>query len=301
MADVLEEQREGNGAGRWIAATWNGPAVEQVLGSVDKHRDDQSASLMGIVRYAQGSECRRRAILDHFGDDAETNVDPQDCCDACRTNARLKTEAPAEVPEWDDVPMNSRVALGLLDAVTRMRWPVGRLTLSKILAGSKAKGMDKYEGHPYYGRLQTMGQGSVDGIYKELLLKGYLGIGGDEYPVIELTPVGQQALAYRESIDIDVPAFGSRRSSSSSRSAPAELAEMDGDDVLLFERLREWRAEQARERGVPPYVVFNDKTLRAIAASRPDSEDSMLAVSGVGPAKWDAYGADVLDLVAEAE
>ena len=294
-AGVLVERDDRAGAARWSAKPWRADAVRRVLSSSEKHRDDQAASLLGIVRYAQSSDCRRRAILDHFGDAAETDVPADACCDACRTHARLKTEAPDEVPEWDALPMHARVALGLLDAVTRTRWPVGRLTLAKILAGSKAKGMEKYERHPYYGRLGTIGQGAVDGLYKELLLKGYLRIGGDDYPVVELTPLGEQALAHREAIEIEVPAFGA-----GARRAAADDAPLDGDDEALFERLRGWRTEQASERGVPPYVVFNDRTLRALATARPTTDAEMLAVKGVGPAKWDAYGADVLALVAEA-
>ncbi|MEM0963146.1 MAG: RecQ family ATP-dependent DNA helicase, partial [Bacteroidota bacterium] len=281
-AGALREQ-DGVGAARWAPGTWDDQAIDRVLRSVDTHRDNQTASLMSIVRYAQGSDCRRRAILDHFGDDAETDVPPADCCDACRQRERLATEAPAEIPDWDALPMASRIALGLLDAVTRMRWPVGRLTLSKILAGSKAKGMDKYERHPYYGRLQALGQGAVDEVYKELLLKGYLRIGGDKYAVVELTPVGEQALAHREAIEVSVPAFGAGR-----RTAPAGDAPLDAADGALFERLRQWRTEQASERAVPPYVVFNDRTLRAIASARPATEHDLLAVSGVGPAKWEA-------------
>lgn len=295
-AGALAEREDRTGAARWTARGWNARAVRDVLSSSEKHRDDQTASLLGIVRYAQSSDCRRRTILDHFGDDAATDVPPEACCDACRTNARLKTEAPDEVPDWDALPMNARVALGLLDAVRRMRWPVGRVTLAKILAGSKAKGMEKYERHPYFGRLATIGQSAVDGIYKELLLKGYLRIGGDEYPVVELTPIGEQALDHREAIDVEVPAFGS----GARASASAEAGDLDPEDEALFERLRAWRTEQATERAVPPYVVFNDRTLRLIAAARPTTEAEMLAVKGVGPAKWEAYGADVLALVAEA-
>ena len=292
-------ERSGGVGSRWVAQEWNARGVKLALSSIDKHRDDQSASLLGIVRYAQSSECRRRTILDHFGDDATFDLPPEECCDACKTQQRLTDRAPDEIPEWDEIPMASRVALGLLDAVTRMRWPVGRLTLSKILAGSKAKGMDKYERHPYYGRLQTVGQGSIDKIYKELLLKGYLRIGGDEYPVVELTPIGEQALAHREAVEVSVPAFGA--SGSRKRSTSAVVSDdLAPEDEALFERLRQWRVEQATERGVPPYVVFNDRTLRAIASARPGSEDEMLAVSGVGPAKWAQYGADVLGLVAEA-
>ena len=300
-AGVLEERDDGHGPARWVPRGWDARAVKDALASVDKHRDDQSASLMGIVRYAQSGACRRRAILDHFGDDATFDVPPEACCDACRQRARLearRSDHDGDVPEWDELPMNARVALGLLDAVRKMRWPVGRVTLAKILSGSKAKGMDKYERHPYYGKLGTLGQGTVDQIYKDLLLKGYLRIGGDEYPVVELTPLGAQVLDHREAIDVEVPAFGSR---GASRRASTADTPLDADDEALFEALRAWRADLARERAVPPYVVFNDKTLRAIAASRPASEAEMLAVSGVGPAKWDQYGEDVLALVAEAE
>ena len=299
-AGVLVEREDRTGAARWTARAWNASEVGRALRSSEKHRDNQGASLLSIVRYAQSSDCRRRAILDHFGDETVTDVPPEDCCDACRTNARLKHEAPDEVPDWDALPMNARVALGLLDAVTRMRWPVGRLTLAKILAGSKAKGMEKYERHPYFGRLATIGQGAVDGIYKELLLKGYLRIGGDEYPVVELTPIGEQALAHRETIDVDVPAFGAA-SRSSGAAAHAEEGDLDASSEALFERLRAWRTEQATAQAVPPYVVFNDRTLRALAVARPSSEAEMLAVKGVGPAKWESYGADVLALLADAE
>jgi DNA helicase-2/ATP-dependent DNA helicase PcrA len=69
-------------------------------------------------------------------------------------------------------------------------------------------------------------------------------------------------------------------------------------DEALFERLREWRAEQAREQSVPAYVVFTDATLTALAEVVPTSEQQLLAVSGVGRTKLDRYGADVLAICA---
>jgi DNA helicase-2/ATP-dependent DNA helicase PcrA len=65
----------------------------------------------------------------------------------------------------------------------------------------------------------------------------------------------------------------------------------------LIERLRVWRLEQARSQGVPAYVVFNDKTLEALAAMRPTTGESLLTVPGIGPAKLDAYGDDLLDIL----
>jgi DNA helicase-2/ATP-dependent DNA helicase PcrA len=69
-------------------------------------------------------------------------------------------------------------------------------------------------------------------------------------------------------------------------------------DEDLFERLREWRAEQAREASVPAYVVFTDATLTALAEVRPTTEPALLGISGIGRTKLERYGADVLALCA---
>jgi DNA helicase II / ATP-dependent DNA helicase PcrA len=69
-------------------------------------------------------------------------------------------------------------------------------------------------------------------------------------------------------------------------------------DEALFERLREWRTEQARTQSVPAYVVFTDATLVALAEARPATERALLAVPGVGRTKLERYGADVLALCA---
>jgi DNA helicase-2/ATP-dependent DNA helicase PcrA len=70
-------------------------------------------------------------------------------------------------------------------------------------------------------------------------------------------------------------------------------------DAGLVERLKMWRLGQAKAQGVPAYVVFNDRTLEAIAALRPTTETALLEVPGIGPAKLDAYGDQLLDLLAE--
>ena len=68
-------------------------------------------------------------------------------------------------------------------------------------------------------------------------------------------------------------------------------------DAGLAERLRDWRRRQAQAQGVPAYVVFNDKTLEALAALRPSTTEALLAVPGIGPAKLDAYGDELIDLI----
>src|SRR5204862_3850641 len=65
----------------------------------------------------------------------------------------------------------------------------------------------------------------------------------------------------------------------------------------VAEKLRAWRLERAREDGVPPYVVFHDKVLHEIAATQPRSLGELSQIAGVGPAKLDRYGEDVLALL----
>ena len=300
----LAERLDDEGQSRvWRVHPWEERAARAALKTSDLHAEGKTAELRSIVDYAQTGACRRRLILDHFGDAAATDVAPDVCCDACVMHGRLKA-APDRVPEWAEMSMNSRIAVGLLDAVKRTAWPVGRLTMSKILAGSAAKGMEKYTRHPYFGRLQTLGQAEVDRLYKQLLLQNYLRLGGGEFPVVELTALGLQALAHREDIGLDVKPFGAStrsRGSGGARDAASAAPDvpLDADGEALFEALRAWRSEQARDRGVPPYVICNDRTLRLVAAHRPRTADALLAVPGIGPGKQEMYGDELLRLVAD--
>jgi superfamily II DNA helicase RecQ len=70
-------------------------------------------------------------------------------------------------------------------------------------------------------------------------------------------------------------------------------------DPDLVDRLKRWRLAQATAQGVPAYVIFNDATLEALAARRPSSGSALLEIPGIGPAKLEAYGEDLLDLLAD--
>jgi ATP-dependent DNA helicase RecQ len=256
-------------------------------------RAHRAGELARLVDYVESGACRRRAILDHFGDAHPVAVDPQRCCDACAGRSLLR-EAPAALVAWDDLQMESRIALGLLDAVRRQPWPVGRRTLARVLVGSKAAGMERYERNPYYGRLSVHSEDDVDGFYRQLLLAGYLRVSGGDRPVLELTALGSQAIDHREAVPLDL---ASGRAPGRQRGARAVPAALNAEGEALFERLRTWRSREAAARKIPPYVVFDDKTLRALAAARPASGDALLAVRGVGPAKRERYGDDLLAIV----
>jgi ATP-dependent DNA helicase RecQ len=74
-------------------------------------------------------------------------------------------------------------------------------------------------------------------------------------------------------------------------------AEPDADPALLA-RLKAWRTDEARRKSVPPYVIFHDRTLAAVAAVRPAGEDELARIKGIGPAKLAAYGEALLKLLA---
>ena len=281
----------------WRVGSWDDARTDSGLAAADRLRAHKTGELARLVDYAQTTNCRRRTILDHFGDDEPADVEPARCCDACATRARIRP-APAARPAFDELPAESRIALGLLDAVRRQPWPVGRRTLARVLIGSKAAGMDRYERNPYFGRLAHLGETAVDDYYRQLLMSGYLRVAGGDRPVVELTEIGEQAVRDREAVPLAAPTKGARAPRLTPGAAPAPLS---AADEALFERLRAWRADRALMQSLPAYVVFDDRALRELAAARPRSEEDLLAVRGVGPAKLERYGAAVLAIVNGAE
>ena len=84
------------------------------------------------------------------------------------------------------------------------------------------------------------------------------------------------------------------------KSASPAFAELSTRDRELFDLLRNWRVEIAKAKGVPPYVIFHDKTLATIAAERPLDQVELLQISGVGEKKAGRYGDDIARIVQEA-
>jgi ATP-dependent DNA helicase RecQ len=108
-------------------------------------------------------------------------------------------------------------------------------------------------------------------------------------PVVRLTEEGMAAMKGRLEVQFTRPPEGT-----STRRTKADTADWEGVDRSLFERLREWRKTVAASEGVPPYVVFGDRTLRALAKVKPTELGALLEVPGIGAAKSQKYGESVL-------
>ncbi|HXM57109.1 MAG TPA: HRDC domain-containing protein, partial [Candidatus Dormibacteraeota bacterium] len=131
-------------------------------------------------------------------------------------------------------------------------------------------------------------------LLRELVEAALLRQTSGEYPVLEVTREGRAVLAGHAEPDVSLPApahvvrAGSAARNGSTPAAPAAA------DPRLLERLRSWRLEVSKAQGVPAYVVFHDRTLAEIASRSPRDLAELGQVSGVGPAKLERYGEQVL-------
>jgi ATP-dependent DNA helicase RecQ len=233
---------------------------------------------------AQG--CLWKSILDYFGDPDASALTARGC-GAC---VRCEERRVAVHVELDG--REARIARLILSAAGQRR-RFGRRKLMLILAGSAAK--DLPEGHPAFGALRDLPQAEIGGWLQALLDEGYLSHEGDEYPVIALSKKGAAALIEGEVLSLSRAPMAPAAPAVPRSAATAAPAEGD-----LTERLRAWRRGRAQAAGQPAYVVFTDKTMQALAAARPASREQLLAVPGIGPAKMEAFGEELLALIAGA-
>jgi ATP-dependent DNA helicase RecQ len=180
--------------------TWIPEKIEAAMQHSKQHMQNRQRELDSIVHYAESNDCRRQIILRHFGDRDTSRV--ADCCDNCRS-AQVVLK-PGDVAQMSH---GERAALIILDCIHRLKVRVGREKLAQILHGSKAKDILQYhhDKNTYYGRLAAIKIADIDSLIVQLIELGYIkGIGG-EYPVLVLSPRGENAIKQKESIALNLP------------------------------------------------------------------------------------------------
>jgi ATP-dependent DNA helicase RecQ len=135
-------------------------------------------------------------------------------------------------------------------------------------------------------------------VLRQLIAQGVVQV-ADDYGTLGLGPLGPSVLKGEHPVRLRHDLEKAAASGSGSKRTAAVAADLDDAARELFERLRAWRSDQAKEQGVPAYVVFGDATLRALATQRPRSESTLAAISGIGATKLERYGADVLAILTE--
>ena len=250
-------------------------------------RGELSESALGLIhdmeRYASGTRCRHRSLVEYFGD----VYDRADCeaCDWC-------------LRELDAVPESTLVARKILSCVARVKqgWGIGHV--ADVLVGRASDKVVASRHHELstFGLLRDEAPAAVRGYLEQLIAERLLVREGAPYPVLRLTASGTSLLKgegscalYRALQPAKAKRRDRRRGASADGGAPADQA--------LFDVLRDVRRRLAQERGVPPYVIFHDTTLREMADRRPATIDQLHGVYGVGAKKAADFGERFLSAI----
>ena len=247
-----------------FAKVENNPEQTRVM----LHKLSQMATL------CEANACRRRAILNYFGEEA-----PEQCgsCDVCNTT-REKFDGTV-------------IAQKALSAVARLESRYGLTYVVDFLRGSKAEKITEY-----HKTLKTYGIGKDISkeewfkYFKDLIAFNYLKQVGSEYPILTLTEKSRDVLLGKEKVFLV--------KSEVKKAAPMTEAEKEFDQSL-FGKLKIVRTELAQKEDVPAYLIFSDATLLELATYLPQTLEDVRKISGFGDIKLAKYGKIFLDVVVD--
>jgi ATP-dependent DNA helicase RecQ len=241
--------------------------------------------LRDIERYTASTRCRHRHLVQYFGE----TYDRDDCgaCDVCLGELELVDDAVT-------------IARKVLSCVARVEQRFGAAHVATVLVGKASEAVTA-RGHAQlstFGLFAGVPMTEVRGYIEQLTALGYLRQTPGDYPVLVLAPEGRQLMRDGTS-DQPLALFRQKRRAKDAgpRRSRVETESWEGVDRALFERLREVRLGLARGRGVPPYVIFHDTTLREMARLRPTTEAALRDIYGVGQRKAEDVGLAFLDAI----
>lgn len=280
--------RDGEPAVAWMAYGL-GDVVQQRR-MIDQSPGDRTFKMrMGqhldaMLALSETVECRRQNLLNYFGQGSESCGN----CDTC-----------LEKPETFDGLIPAQKLLSTIVRLKReRRQAFGAGHLIDILRGSSNDRI-RQQGHDSlatYGIGADLSDQDWRSVVRQLLARGILVAQGD-YGTLAPGEAAVGVLSGETAVPLRKDTMG-RVSASRVRKTSAASDAVAESDRSLFEALRVWRAETAKEIGKPAYIVFGDATLRALAEIRPASVDDLDGVTGIGEKKREAYGDAVLAVVA---
>ncbi|MDE3874935.1 DNA helicase RecQ [Sinorhizobium meliloti] len=252
-------------------------------GAPEEIKRIERAKLNSLLAICETAGCRRQAILAHFGE-----AHPGGCghCDTC-----LKP-----VETWD----GTEAAIKALAAVYRTGERFGTGHLIDVLTGSVNEKTERF-GHvdmAVFGAGKDLPARTWQSIFRQLLAAGLISVDHAAFGALKLEPEARSVFRRERQVLFrkDRPSSGKAKTARGSKPA-SERSDLAGSDLELFERLRSERLSLAREMDVPPYVVFPDTTLIALAKRRPRDFEELLDVPGIGESKRERYGEAFLAVI----
>jgi len=250
------------------------------------HADSMIRHLNDMDRYCSGATCRHRALVEYFGQQGSS--ESCNACDICL----------GETEEVEDALV---VAQKILSCVYRVRESFGVGHVVGVLRGEDTERIrDRHHDQlSTYGLLKGHSRHDLREWIYQLIAQGFLTQTSDEYPVLHLGPRSKEVLRGHGAVKLRQPAVRKKdRPSPGASRHPLPALRGEGEyDRALFDVLRTWRRDEAQERGVPPYIIFSDRTLRELARLRPTTLYELRGVYGIGDAKLEAFGEAIARII----
>jgi ATP-dependent DNA helicase RecQ len=242
----------------------------------EEHKRAEQHRLNAMLGLCEITSCRRQALLNYFGD---TLVDPCGNCDTCLH----------PVDTWD----GTEAARMALSAAYRSGQRFGVNHLVDVLRGAETEKVVQFEHQnlPTYGVGRELDGNQWRSVFRQLVAGGYLSVDLERFGALRLEEKCRPLLRGETNLELrrDVKQKSAKRQTKKQLSADV--------DVALWEALRECRREFAEEQGVPPYVIFHDRSLQEMCITLPQNFSQFSEVSGVGERKLEKYGAEFLQVI----
>lgn len=244
--------------------------------------------LKRMQQYAEADICRRRILLNYFGETTD-----HDCgnCDVCRNP-----------PQRFD---GSVIVQKALSAIIRADEQIGSSTLIDILKGSASKEVIEkgYDKPKTYGVGRDIPGRDWNDYILQMLHLGYIEIAYNENSRLKVTEIGRNVLFGKEKAMLVVIKREEQTTTKRKKgTTPVQQTiptptVFDGESDTLFEELRQLRKKLADQQAIPAYIVLSDKVLHLLASSKPDTIEAFGTISGIGEYKKERYGKDFVSVI----
>ena len=254
--------------------------VDPIDAMTIRERDIKRLQIM--EGYCYTTECLRNYILKYFGED------PKKPCDDCGNCLR----------QFETLDMTDE-AKKIINCIYESRGRYGKNIIMDTVLGAKTARLTEIGATEYksYGVLESSNKNLLRRLIEELLLEGYIDTG--EYQVLKLGDISRlkntETKVLVKITDEDKMAKRKEKPKSNKKG----IDSLTSKGFKLFDKLKELRLEIARAEKIPPYIVFNDKTLIDMCAKMPTTKSDMLNVSGVGENKYGKYGERFIAVIKE--
>ena len=250
----------------------------------DERKALERRKLDQLLGFCESAMCRRQALLAAFGE-----AHPGACgnCDNCLQPVRT----------WDA----TEAARKALSCVYRTGQRFGAAHLIDVLRGADTEKVRQFRHHELstYGIGTELDANAWRSVFRQLVVAGVLEVDAEGHGSLRLGAAARPVLRGEQPVHLREEPARTRVARGGERRSESTL-HVEAGDRPLFDALRGWRAQLAREQNVPAYVIFHDRTLRDIAQLRPASLGELARVGGIGGSKLGRYGESVLEVIREA-